>query len=97
MSWKGRWYSLRARFSMAPVVILIRDGVMECVRGKLPLSMLKDFAELVQERHIDDALITVSKGQNATTFSFSSGVDESTKQRFRNMWFAYPERKIMGV
>lgn len=97
MTWKGRWLAIRARLSLAKVVILIADGRLRCLRGSLPPALLGEFKELVRTRGVKDALITASGGNGGTSLSFSSNVDPSTQQRFRNVWFAYPDRKMMGV
>jgi len=55
---------------------------------------LNDFGEAADAAGIDCGLITVARAGQGTVLRFSGAFDAGTKQRFRNIWFAQPVRKI---
>lgn len=88
---------LRARLSFAPVVILIEDGRARKIRGNISNGLLSEFTLVAAEKQIRSGLITVNKDGRGPFLSFSGPFDGIAKQRFRNVWFAQPERKMMKV
>lgn len=88
---------LKARFSRASAVILILNGKAVPLKGIVPSSILAAFSDLSATYSIDKAIITVRKSGGSTSLLFSGPVPGAARQRFRNIWFSFPERKMTGV
>lgn len=87
----------RAHLSLAPVVFLIWQQDLVVVRGRLPGGLLADFADLARVNKISHGILSVDfVGENAR-FSFAGNIPAHVRQRFRNVWFAYPRRALMKV
>jgi len=91
---KKVWLRLRAILSTAPAVIMIEDGSARTIRGDLSNSLLSEFSDLAEAEGIDDGLIIVDRTSRGTVLRFSGPFSAGAKQRFRNVWFAHPARKM---
>ncbi|MEJ2683879.1 MAG: DUF3634 family protein [Candidatus Sulfobium sp.] len=92
-----RFLRLRANLSTAPVVILIRDGKTVLVKGSVSASILAAFRDISRAHRIDQAMITVRRPGGSDVLGFSGDVPDAARQRFRNIWFSFPQRKAMKV
>jgi hypothetical protein len=90
-----RCLKLKAKLSTAPVVILIHDGKAVGIRGGVPASILNAFSSVAGVYALDRAIIAVRRSGRSAGFSFSGTVPDAARQRFRNIWFSYPERKML--
>lgn len=88
---------IRAILSAAPVVILIRDGKAVLLKGNVSASVLAAFTGTAHTFAIKHALITVRRSGGSAVLRFSASVPDTARQRFRNIWFSFPERKMTGV
>lgn len=88
---------LKALLSTARIVILIRNRKAVLMRGRIPASTLAAFSDIARAYRIDGAMITVRGSGGPSVLSFSRGVPDNARQRFRNIWFSYPERKTTGI
>ncbi len=75
-------------------MILIEAGKVRPVRGHLSNCLLSEFGEVAESAGIDYGLITVARAGQGTVLRFSGPFDVAAKQRFRNIWFAQPVRKV---
>lgn len=69
------------------VVVSVRDGRVHRVRGSAPGTLLSDFEAAV--RGVRSGTIRVRKEEHAARLS-TSGIDEFTEQRLRNILRLYP-------
>jgi Protein of unknown function (DUF3634) len=92
-----RCLKLKAQFSTARVVILIRDGKAVGIKGTVSVSILTAFSDVARAHAIDQAMITVSKSGGSVVLRFSGPVTDAARQRFRNIWFSYPERRMVRL
>jgi hypothetical protein len=92
-----RCLKLRAKFSTAPVVILIHDGKAVEIRGGVSASIMIAFSDVARAQAIDRAIITVRKSGGSVVLRFSGPVADAARQRFRNIWLSYPERKMVRL
>lgn len=88
---------LKASLSTASAIILIQSGKAMILKGTVSSSILNSFSDIARLYAIDRATIAVRKEHGALVLRFSGKVPDSAMQRFRNVWFSYPERKVMGV
>jgi hypothetical protein len=88
---------LRARLSRAPVVILFDSGRARRVKGNVSGKLLAEFTEVAGAKGVTDGLITVVDGPHGPALRFVGRFDTSARQRFRNVWFARPQRKLTRV
>lgn len=88
---------LRASLTTAPVIILIEDGKAMSFRGRVSASILASFSDIARAYAVDRAMITINKSGLSTTLGFLGNMPDPARQRFRNIWFSFPERKMTGV
>lgn len=88
---------IKAGLSTASAVIVIRSGKAILLKGSVSASILTSFSDVARLYAIERATITVRKDRGALVLRFSGKVPGPAMQRFRNVWFSYPERKVMGV
>lgn len=88
---------LKAKLSFAPIVILIEEGRTKKIRGAVSLSLLHEFSQVSKDKEIRNGLITIIKDRQGFVLNFSGSFDKATQQRFRNVWFSQPVRKMMKV
>lgn len=69
------------------VVVSVRAGRVHRVRGNAPGTLLSDFERAV--KHIGHGTIRVLKEEAAARLT-TSGIDEPTEQRLRNIVRLYP-------
>ena len=91
------WLKIKSILTMAPIVILIEDGKARRVRGNISNSLINDFTELAGANDIDQGLITILDDGGDQVLNFSGPFDGVAEQRFRNVWFAQSERRMMKV
>jgi hypothetical protein len=88
---------LRASLTTASVIILIEDGKATPFRGRVSAPVLASFSDIAGTFAVDSAMITVRQSGRSTVLRFSGNMTDQAKQRFRNIWFSFPERKLTGV
>ncbi|MEJ2696805.1 MAG: DUF3634 family protein [Candidatus Sulfobium sp.] len=97
MDYRLFFIRLKAGLSAAAAVILIQDRKAVLLKGRAPASILAAFSDIAEAYAINSAVIAVRKSGRSTVLRFSGPVPDGARQRFRNVWFSSPERKIMGV
>ena len=85
---RGLFLKLRAKFSLAPIAILIMNGKAIRVKGRLSQKLLGEFTQIAQSKNVQEGLITVVSEGGTPSLRFKGSFDSSAKQRFRNVWFS---------
>lgn len=92
-----RFLKVKASLSTAPVVIIIHDEKALLLRGRVSPSILASFTDIAKKFGISEAVISVRKSGGSTLLRFSGDVPDTARQRFRNIWFSFPERKMTSL
>jgi len=74
--------------------ISVRDGKCLVVRGRVPTSMLQEFAEAVKKPRVKRGAIRASKTESGGQLWCSGDIDEGREQRMRNTFMLYPASKM---
>lgn len=73
--------------------VSVRDGKCLVVRGRVPVSMLQEFREAVNNPTVKRGSIRAWKTEAGGELR-CSGIDEGREQRMRNTFFLYPLAKV---
>ena len=76
-------------------VISVRGGRALVVRGRVPPAVLSGIADVVARARVERATIRAVAGEHHARL-VTSGVDESTAQRLRNVFGQHPLQKLRG-
>ncbi|MDB4961553.1 MAG: hypothetical protein JWP01_1552 [Myxococcales bacterium] len=72
----------------------IRNGRVLVVRGRVPTSLLHDFAEIVRDPVVRSGWIRVFRGEHGAELLCGGDIDEGPEQRMRNAMMLYPLSKL---
>jgi Protein of unknown function (DUF3634) len=78
-------------------LISVRDGKLLVVRGRVPVSLLQDFREIVNRPMVKRGTIKAYRGEYGAQIRVSGGIDEGREQRMRNTFQFYPASKLRSV
>ncbi|HEY4056280.1 MAG TPA: DUF3634 family protein [Kofleriaceae bacterium] len=78
-------------------LISVRDGNLLVVRGRVPVSLLQDFRDIVNRPTVKRGTIKGYKGEYGAQISVSGGIDEGREQRMRNTFQLYPAAKLRAA
>jgi len=70
-------------------LISLRNADLLVVRGKAPIALLQDFADILTRHGVKNATIRAVRAQGGAQLVLR-GVDEGTAQRLRNAFHLYP-------
>ena len=65
-----------------PTVLVVRDGITTCAKGKIPSPRLRDLDAVLAQRSISHATITID---GARRCHFSNTIPAEIHQRLRNI------------
>ncbi len=74
----------------------VRNGRILLVRGRIPPSLLHDFEDVARRCNVRRASLRGVAEQHHARI-VASGIDESTAQRFRNVFGTHPIQKLRGA
>ena len=74
--------------------ISVRDGKVLVVRGRVPTSMLQEFAETVASPKVRRGSIRAVKTETGGALHCSGDIDEGREQRMRNTFMLYPASQL---
>lgn len=74
--------------------VSVRDGKVLVVRGRVPVSLLQDFAEAVKEPVVRRGAIKAWRSGDGGQLACSGDIDEGREQRMRNAFMLYPASKL---
>jgi hypothetical protein len=74
--------------------VSVRDGKVLVVRGRVPVSLLQDFSEAVNEPVVRRGAIKAWRAGDGGQLSCSGDIDEGREQRMRNAFMLYPASKL---
>jgi len=74
--------------------ISVRDGKVLVVRGRVPVSLLQDFAEAVKEPLVRRGSIKAWRAGDGGQLACGGDIDEGREQRMRNAFMLYPASKL---
>lgn len=77
-------------------LISVRDGKLLVVRGRVPVSLLSDFRDIVNRPTVKRGTIKGYKGEYGAQIS-TRGIDEGREQRMRNTFQLYPASKLRSA
>jgi len=72
--------------------VSVRDGKCLVVRGRVPVSMLQEFAEAVKD--VRRGAIRARKTETGGELYCTGDIDEGREQRMRNTFMLYPASKL---
>jgi hypothetical protein len=87
----GLWWFTRAGELF---YVSVRNGKCLVVRGRLPTSMLQEFAEAVKKPTVKRGAIRAWKTESGGQLRCSGDIDEGREQRMRNTFMLYPAAKM---
>jgi hypothetical protein len=87
----GVWWLTRANELF---YVSVRDGKVLVVRGRVPVSLLQDFAEAVKEPVVRRGGIKAWKTEDGGQLACSGDIDAGREQRMRNAFMLYPASKL---
>jgi hypothetical protein len=76
------WVSSRAR----AWVIRLRAGVPFLAKGKIPLSVVAELADVLQRHGVRKGAIYGLNRRGTVTLGFSRAIPQSCRQALRNVW-----------
>ncbi len=94
---KSLWIRIQAALSKAPVAIIIENGKAKKIRGNVSNGLLAKFSEVARSEKVRSGLVTVIQIENEKRIQFSGISNDTTQQKFRNVWFSQPERKLTYI
>ena len=74
--------------------VSVRDGKVLVVRGRVPVSLLQDFSEAVNEPVVRRGAIKAWRSGDGGQLACSGDIDEGREQRMRNAFMLYPASKL---
>jgi hypothetical protein len=77
---------LQAKLSAADVVVLVEDGDITVVRGKVKASFLSDLKDIVTSHGLTRGIIFAHLSERSPTLSFSKDIPKRVHQQIRNVW-----------
>ncbi|HEY4179036.1 MAG TPA: DUF3634 family protein [Kofleriaceae bacterium] len=78
-------------------LISVRNGKVLVVRGRVPVSLLQDFREIVNRPTVKRGTIKARKTEYGTQIFVSGDIDEGREQRMRNTFQFYPASKLRSA
>jgi hypothetical protein len=90
----GLWWFTRLRELFC---LSIRQGRTIVVRGRIPVGLRSDIAEVMHARSVKRATIRGYAGEGGGELSFSGDLDEGTQQRLRNIFALYPASALRNA
>ena len=75
--------------------VSVRNGKCLVVRGRVPISMLQEFAEAVKKPRVKHGTIRAWKTEAGGQLRCSGDIDEGREQRMRNTFMLYPVSKML--
>lgn len=73
--------------------ISVRDGKLLVVRGRVPVSMLQELRDCVQNPTVRRGSIKAFKTESGGQLTCSGDISEGREQRMRNTFMLYPASK----
>ena len=77
-------------------LISVRDGKLLVVRGRVPVRLRQDFAEVTSRAGVKRASIRAVR-ESGHARLIPSGVDEGTAQRLRNAFGIHPVQRLQAA
>ncbi len=74
--------------------VSVRDGKLLVVRGRVPVSMLQEFREAVQNPKVRRGHIRAVKAECGGQLHCGGDIGEGREQRMRNTFMLYPASKL---
>jgi hypothetical protein len=74
--------------------VSVRNGKCLVVRGRVPTSMLQEFAEAVNKPTVKRGAIRAWRTESGGQLRCSGNIDEGREQRMRNTFMLYPMSKM---
>lgn len=75
-------------------LVSVRDGKCLVVRGRVPVSMLQEFAEAVKNPVVRRGSIRARKTESGSELYCTGDIDEGREQRMRNTFMLFPTSKL---
>jgi hypothetical protein len=89
----GLWWVTRSRELFR---VVVRRGKVTA-SGRIPRSLLNDFAEIVRRPEVARAVIRAVSDEHGAYLAVSGQVDEGRKQRMRNVFALYPASQLRSA
>ncbi len=77
-------------------LISLRNSDLLVIRGKAPIALLQDFADILTRHGVHNATIRAVRAEGGAQL-ICSGVDEGTAQRLRNAFHLYPLSQLQAA
>ncbi len=78
-------------------VVVVHSGRVVRLRGRAPQGLVGDITDVVRQRPVHSATITVSVRDRAAAVNASGDVTDAERQRLRNVVAAWPLAKIRAA
>jgi hypothetical protein len=76
--------------------VSVRDGRVLVVRGRIPSAVLHSITDVVRRANVRRGTVRAVAGQHHARL-VTSGIDEGTTQRLRNVFGVHPVQKLRGA
>jgi hypothetical protein len=90
----GAWWFLSRANEI--FCVSVRQGRMLVVRGRVPVALLHDIEDVVRRARVQRATIRAVSTQSHARL-VTSGLDEGTAQRLRNVFGHHPIQKLRAA
>lgn len=77
--------------------ISVRDGKLLVVRGRVPISMLQEFRDAVNQPTVRRGSIRAFKSESGGQLACSGDIAEGREQRMRNTFMLYPASQLRAA
>lgn len=77
-------------------LISVRDGKLLVVRGRVPVKLRQDFADVVKRARVRRGTIRAVRESGHSRLT-TSGLDEGTTQRLRNTFGTHPVQRLQAA
>ncbi len=77
--------------------ISVRDGKLLVVRGRVPVSMLQEFRDAVNQPTVRRGAIRAFKTESGGQLGCSGDIEEGREQRMRNTFMLYPASQLRAA
>ena len=77
--------------------VSVRDGKVLVVRGRVPVSMLQEFRDAVNQPTVRRGAIRAVKTESGGQLSCSGDITEGREQRMRNTFMLYPASQLRAA
>ncbi len=77
-------------------LLSVREGEVLLVRGRIPVSLRQDIADVVKRAGVQRASLRAVRSQRSSRLVVH-GVDEGTAQRLRNVFGVHPIQRLRAA